>query len=699
MKNFQVALDGPAGSGKSSISEIVAQRLNFTHIDTGAMYRAVTLEAMRREIDLADESQYNFIDSINLIYEGDKTILEGKDVSEEIRSIPVTRNVSLVSSLKRVRDKMVYFQRESAKRGLVLMDGRDIGTCVLPHANIKIFLTASAEERAKRRLKELALKGVESDFETVLEDIKVRDYKDSHRAISPLKKASDAIEIDTTNMSIDMVSDTIIKLIEERMNNMEETMENLLEEENTIKKGDIVEGEVVQVGERVAYVDLNQATEGEIYLDHYTTDQSVTSFKGLLNVGDKIKAKVTKVSLEGDNAQILLSCLDILRGKEFEEFATKFETEGEFNVVAHVVKINEKSYELKYNNVKLFVSTKDLKDAKVGDEVEVRVTEVNKEKNFAFASRYLVLKAIREAEHKAYVEKKEAEHKAYEEAREKEMDSINVGDTLKGTIAKILPYGAIVKFNKAQGLVRMKDLAHEFIKSASEVVNEGDEVLVKVLKKENGKLELSRKDCIDSPYVLFKKEHNVGDKISVKVTNKMPFGLLCEVAPNLTGLMHKTEYSWNPNDNFDACVVIGDTIEVCVLKLNDEEEKVSLSRKALIDNPWARVEANVGDAVECVVSSIDSKGIKVDALGVEGYIPARSVVCEGKSNNIEDYYAVGDKIVALVREFNKARWILTLDQKAYERAKEQAEYSKYLKNEDKLDSKSIGDLLKEELKK
>ncbi len=217
MKNFQVAIDGPAGSGKSSICEIVAKKIGFTHIDTGAMYRAVTLEAMRREIDLGDETQYNFIDTIDLIYQNDKTLLEGEDVSKEIRSIPVTRNVSLVSSLKRVRDKMVYFQRKSAEQGLVLMDGRDIGTVVLPSADVKIFLTASPEERAKRRLKELNEKGISSDYETVLEDIKVRDYKDSHRAIAPLKMANDAIEVDTTNLTIDEVCNRIIQIINERM--------------------------------------------------------------------------------------------------------------------------------------------------------------------------------------------------------------------------------------------------------------------------------------------------------------------------------------------------------------------------------------------------------------------------------------------------------------------------------------------------
>lgn len=693
MKNFQVAIDGPAGSGKSSISEIVSKQLGFTHIDTGAMYRAVTLEAMRREIDLADEAQYNFIDTIALTYEQDKTILEGEDVSSEIRSIPVTRNVSLVSSLKRVRDKMVYFQRESAKKGLVLMDGRDIGTCVLPKADLKIFLTASPEERAKRRLLELKEKGMETDFDSVLEDIKIRDYKDSHRAISPLMKASDALEIDTTNMTIDEVAHEIIKLIKERVDNMEqkETMEDLLTEGTTLKKGDIVKGEVVQVGERVAYVDLGQPSEGVIYINHYTANKDVTSFKGLLNVGDEITAKVSDIHEGDEGLSIKLSCLDLIKNEKYDELAKKFEEEGEFDVVAKVVKVSDKSNELVYNGVRVFVSVKDLKDAQVGDEVKVRITKLLSEKHILFASRYLVVKAEKEAEHEAYVKK-------ITEERNAELDKINVGDTLEGTVSNILPYGVVVRFEHVQGLVRMKDLAHEFLKDPKEVVSVGDKVLVKVIKKENGKLELSRKDCIDSAYTIFKKSHNVGDKITVKVVNKMPFGLLCEVAPKLVGLLHKSEYSWNPNDNYDASVVIGDTIEVCVLKLTDEGEKVSLSRKALIDNPWSRVTLKVDDVVTAKVSAIDEKKITVSVDGVDGVIPARSVVCEGKSTLITDYYAIGDEITAKVVEVNKARWVLVLDQKAYQREKDKSNYSKYMKDSEAV-SKSIGDLLKEELKK
>lgn len=219
MINFQVAIDGPAGSGKSSISSLISKRLGFTHLDTGAMYRAVCLEALNRKINLDDETQYEFVNAIKVEYINSKTFLNGVDVSKEIRTQIVSDNVSTVSKYSIVRNKMVEFQRESAKHGLVLMDGRDIGSVVLPNAHLKIYLTASAEVRALRRFNELKEKGMlDSTFEEILKSINERDYKDSTRENSPLKKAEDAILLDTSNLTIDEVANKIIMLIEKRIN-------------------------------------------------------------------------------------------------------------------------------------------------------------------------------------------------------------------------------------------------------------------------------------------------------------------------------------------------------------------------------------------------------------------------------------------------------------------------------------------------
>ena len=219
MKVFHVAIDGPAGSGKSTISSLIANKLKWTHIDTGAMYRAVTLCALNLKVNLNDEESYKFLEDTVISYTNEQILLNGIDVSEEIRSEEVTNNVSLVSSFLYVREKMVHLQQIAAQGQNVVMDGRDIGTVVLPNATIKIFLNANVEERAKRRYTENLNKGnADVNINEVIEDIKVRDIKDSTRKESPLKKADDAIEIDTTYLTIEEVVDKIIKLIEKKEN-------------------------------------------------------------------------------------------------------------------------------------------------------------------------------------------------------------------------------------------------------------------------------------------------------------------------------------------------------------------------------------------------------------------------------------------------------------------------------------------------
>ena len=218
MDSFQVAIDGPAGSGKSTISKQVCNILGFVHIDTGAMYRAVTLEALNRGLDLENPDSYSFLDEITITYENDKIYLNGKSVGREIRSTRVADNVSTVAKMAVVRHKMVELQQKAAQHGKVIMDGRDIGYVVLPNADVKIFLTASVEERAKRRFLENQATGKEETYEEILESIIARDFKDSNRDLNPLRQASDAILLDTTNMNIDEVVLEIVRIIKERLN-------------------------------------------------------------------------------------------------------------------------------------------------------------------------------------------------------------------------------------------------------------------------------------------------------------------------------------------------------------------------------------------------------------------------------------------------------------------------------------------------
>lgn len=219
---ISVAIDGPAGAGKSSIAKAVAKKLGFIYIDTGAMYRAAAVYAIENNIEITEdnftEEVLNKIDiSIEYNNDGQRIFLCGNDVSERIRMSDASIGASNIAVIPSVRLKLVALQRELAKKSSVIMDGRDIGTYVLPCAELKIFLTASVEERAKRRYKEMTEKGIEADFETVKNDIIYRDKNDSQREFAPLKQAEDAVLVDTSDMTIDEVINKIYSMITEVM--------------------------------------------------------------------------------------------------------------------------------------------------------------------------------------------------------------------------------------------------------------------------------------------------------------------------------------------------------------------------------------------------------------------------------------------------------------------------------------------------
>lgn len=212
-----IAVDGPAGAGKSTISKEIAKKTGITYIDTGAMYRAFTLKVLRENIDIGDiEKIREVLLQTRVDFDEGKIYLDGEYVEDKIRGEKVTKNVSAVSSIEAVRNVLVEKQREIAKRRSSILDGRDIGTVVFPDADLKVFLVADVEVRAQRRMKENIEKGMNCDFEEMKAEIIRRDLADSTREISPLKKAEDAVEIDTGNKTIEELSDEIIRIIEER---------------------------------------------------------------------------------------------------------------------------------------------------------------------------------------------------------------------------------------------------------------------------------------------------------------------------------------------------------------------------------------------------------------------------------------------------------------------------------------------------
>lgn len=213
--NYSVAIDGPAGAGKSTIAKLVAKKFDLMYINTGAMYRAVALKATEKNIQPNEvEKLEALIDTMEMEFINDDLYLNGENIQDKITMPSISNIVSNYASVLEVRVKLVDLQRRMAKKFNVIMDGRDIGTVVLKDSKYKIFLTATAEERARRRFDELTARNIECSYDEILKDIIDRDYKDSHREVDPLKKADDAIEVDTTGLNIEQVTNKIISIIE-----------------------------------------------------------------------------------------------------------------------------------------------------------------------------------------------------------------------------------------------------------------------------------------------------------------------------------------------------------------------------------------------------------------------------------------------------------------------------------------------------
>lgn len=687
---FKIAIDGPAGAGKSTIAKIVAKKLKIEYIDTGAMYRAITLKALKLNVDLESEDSYSFLNNTTLDICNDRIIMDSVDVSDEIRSVEVTENVSTPSKIAFVRTFLVEYQRKISNSKSIVMDGRDIGTVVLPNADLKIYLNASVECRARRRMLERETSGIFKSLEETIDEIETRDYKDSTRKISPLKCAEDAIIIDSSNMTIDEVVNEIIKLVNER---------GLIKMSETNQKyfiGQTVKGTVTGVNSNAIYLEVEEGVKAVIYANDLLEMPSSGKLYLEYSEGAEFSAQVKSIGNDKKHPDVVLltlsTKLEVERAQALAKEKALADRIASFKVLkdedqiisAKVVRVTKNGAELSYNNTRLHLSYKltslkeaDLQELK-GKEIDVIVVFVNEERHFIAVSHTAALRKQKRL------------------AKEKALSEVKVGDVLEGEVVSLLDYGAIVKLGEVSGLLHISEIDHFPVKDIKKVLTVGGKVTVKVIKMDKDKIGLSIKALTVHPWALLKEQYHIGDVFEGTVKKIIPAGLIIDLTPEYSGLMPRVEYSWLVNEKYDDVVTEGSKILVKVMNIDDKKRRVSLSHRETIENRWGHIKLRKGQLVEVEIDTVTERGASVKYENVKGFLPISEVSSTKRVSNVTDLYPVGTKVVASVVECDPQRAKLVVSIKEVELAKERESFDKYMKEQEKEQNESVstlGDIL------
>lgn len=451
------------------------------------------------------------------------------------------------------------------------------------------------------------------------------------------------------------------------------------EESKKPKRGDIVKAKVEYIRDNQFVLEIPGFAGYDAYMfkDQYSDKEDGEVNK--VKVGDTLDVAIAKIIETEDSMSVFVSRLPLLRKRNQEVLLDAYNNKETISVT--VTKVVNKGVVADYAGCEIFIpeSLLSIGDKPnlnnfIGRTIDVKIIEKKTDKG---KERYI-------ASHKAILLDEMLEQ------RKEEISNINVGDTVKATVVKFEPYGVLMQIGLARGILKYNQVSHFKDERAEKILAVGDELAVKVIAKEGNKIDLSRKALIPSPFQVYASKNEVSKTVTGKVVQKIAAGIILELDKGVTGLLHKSEYSWNPNDNLDMCVKIGDDIEVKIIKIDEEKQRISLSRKLLLDNPWKNVNCKKDDIIDVTVDDVTSKGLKVIACGVEVEIAPNDALAE--KGKLEDFYAKGDVVKAKVMDVNKEKWILKLSIKVLKLAEQKAEFEKY-KEENDNTAATIGDIV------
>ena len=673
-----ITIDGPSGAGKSTVAKLIADKLGFKYLDTGAMYRAVTLYMIENQVDIKNEEEViNALNKLNIGFDSNYRIyLDSQDITEDIRKEKVVKFVSEVSAISSVRRKMVDLQRDIAKEGNYILDGRDAGSVVFPNADYKFYLDASLEERAKRRYKEELLKEVDISFEAVKESIKKRDKYDSNRKDSPLVVPENAIIIDTTNMTIDEVAEEITDIFlnkktisifyinSDNLRNREGIMEdnNLSNEQerneflkaveefgegdnnNSYKVGNIVKGKIEKFDDSDVFINLNYKVEGKINRSEFEREPYI---------GEELEALID--SVDNDNGYFILSKakLDKRRAQFVIEDAIK-NNKSVKGIVKEVIKggfnISIMGYQAfcPFSQIEINKGIKD--EEHIGKEYDFKIIK-KKGKDIVVSRR-------------AYQEEKQNSN------IETFLNNLKEGDIINGKVKNIERYGAFIGITEGlDGFLYRENMSWAKIINPKDIITRGEERAFKVLSidREKHRVDLGLKQLENDSWVQFIEEYHVGDIIKGEVTNIKKFGAFVKVYDDVEGLIHISDLSWNSHVNSPSDFVKkGAYLECKILAIDVPERKLTLGLKQAQENPWDTVSRDfpVKSIVKCKPKRI-LKNFAVFELpnGLEGICDIGDFDWINSIVNIKDYIKENEDIDMVILSIDRDKQRIRLSHK------------------------------------
>lgn len=642
-----IAIDGPAGTGKSTIASIIAEKLNITFLNSGSFYRALTLALLDGKINLSDENAVlDFCMKQNLDYRNSHLILNGTDVEKHLHDDRVSAEVAQISAIVPVRHLVNERMREITESLDIVCEGRDMTTVVFPDADFKFYLDASLDVQAERRFRQ----GVSNlSLEEIKEAIKKRDEIDRNKTEGSLKRADDAFYIDTSALTIDEVCAIILNQIhtqgftmdvmevekedaQDSMSSIQTQLEESLNNFANPEEGQLVEGTVVQISDEYVFLDVGCKSEGRLPVAEFSGD--------LPNVGDKVQVFLIK-KFGRNGPEISKSKADAKR--MWKDISQAFK--DKVPVSGTITKVVKGGYDVSLGgDIHAFLPISQSDSSKV----EKPETLVGLKADFYIERLYSDNKANVVVNRRKYLEEQT------DEKRDAFFESVKIDDTVKGTVKSFTSFGAFIDLGGFDGLLHINDMSWGHVARPKDFVKKGQEIELKVIRldPQEKRINLSLKHFSEDPWVHFEDKYHVNDIVKGKVTKLTDFGAFIELEEGIEGLVHVSEFSWTKKINKPSDMVkVGDEVECMILGYDIQAGRVSLGLKQVTENPWDTISEKypAGTKVNGKVVKLTNAGAFVELEdGIDGFLHAEDISWTKKVKHPGSELSVGQELEVVV---------------------------------------------------